>query len=159
MSLVAIGLNAEQGITSNTLAMPDVTIHHQFDNTTKWSEQEAKDAWNIWILHNGFRDIAEALSGMLEEVQPILAAWELLILQRSKTKQGDDWNEIIGHRSQQFHRRTLPQKIEFLELQYSFALDSALVRQASQLMPPEIALHTAAASFLTSISMLRAISL
>ncbi len=130
MTFVAIGLNAKQEITSNTLAIPDVTIHHQFDSSNSWSIEEAKDAWQIWILRNGFRDIAEALSGLLEEIQSVLASWELVLLQKSKSIRGEDWNEIIVHRSQQFHRRTLPQKLKYLEDQYLFTLDPALIRQA-----------------------------
>src|SRR5215213_9112239 len=130
MSLVAIGMNGKEGITEDTLAMPDLTMHHQFDNTNRWSIEEAKNAWQSWVLRNGFRDIAEALGWLLEEAQSVLASWEVVFLQKTKAVQGEDWNEIIVHRGQQFHRRTLPQKIEFLEKQYSFILNPSLVRQA-----------------------------
>ncbi len=130
MCNVAIGLNAEETIRADTLAIPDVTIHHQFDASTELSIEEAKEIWRRWVLINGFRDIAEALNGLLEEVQSVLGYWELALIQKSKTIRVEDWKEIIFHRSKQFHRRTMPQKIEFLNQQYSFMLDETLIRQA-----------------------------
>ena len=129
MGLVAIGLHAQEGIKVQMLTLPDVTMQQQYDSTNHWTDEEAKDAWKNWILRNGFRDIAEALSWLLEEAQFVLAYWELAVLQRSKPLRGGDWNEIIVHRKEQFHRRTLPQKFEFLEEKYSFTLDSNLVKQ------------------------------
>lgn len=129
MGLVAIGLNAQEGINVHMLTLPDVTMQHQFDASNHWTDDDAKDAWKNWILRNGFRDIAEALSWLLEEVQFVLAYWELASLQKSKPLRGSDWNEIIVHSKKQFHRRTLPQKFEFLEEKYSFTLDADLVKQ------------------------------
>ncbi|MFN8383549.1 MAG: hypothetical protein U0V02_16510 [Anaerolineales bacterium] len=130
MNIVAIGLNAKKDIAAETLAIPGVTMQHQFAASQSWSIEEARDAWELWVIRNGFRDIAEELSSLLEEVQTVLAYWKIRLLQDSKSLRGEDWNEIVVRRSQQFHRRTLPQKLEFLEQKYSFTLDLILIHQA-----------------------------
>jgi hypothetical protein len=130
MNMVAVGLNAKENITAETLTIPEVTIHHQFSSSPRRSIEEEKASWEIWVLRNGFRDIAEELSALLEEIQTVLAYWKIVTLQKSRIVHGEDWNEIVAHRNQQFHRRTLPQKLEFLDHKYSFTLDPVLTHKA-----------------------------
>jgi hypothetical protein len=130
MNLVAIGLHARQDVTQEALSIPDVTMHHQYDASNRWTVEEAKTAWETWILRNGFRDTSEALAGILEEAQSVLSYWQVVLIQKERGLHGEDWNEVVDHRAQQFHRRTLPQKLKFLRDKYSFELEPALVRQA-----------------------------
>lgn len=129
-NLVAIGLNALDSISPGSFALPDVAMHHHFDSNNPWSTDFAKETWKQWILRNGFRDAAEAISGILEEVQGVLSYWYILQLQ---TENGEvtvgHWNEIVVARAHKFHKRTLPQKIEFLEKHYAFMPDPSLLRQ------------------------------
>lgn len=129
MSLVAIGLNAEKSITTNDLQLPDVTTHHQFDSSNPWTIEQATAAWRHWVLRNGFRDVAEAISGLLEEVQEVLSHWQLMKLQQEHVLCGEDWNEIVVNRGSKFHRLGLPDKIEFLKKEYGLNLDETLVQQ------------------------------
>ena len=132
MNFVAIGLNSAPGITTDSFAIPDTPIQHQFDSNNPWTADQAKEAWRIWILRNGFRDAAEAISGTLEEVQAVLSSWHIAELQKARGSLfGEDWNKFVVQRGQQFHRRTLPQRLEFLEKNYSFTLDSALLDQVN----------------------------
>ncbi len=129
-NLVAIGLNAAPGITTDSFSIPDTPIQHQFDSNNPWSQVEAATAWRSWILRNGFRDAAEAVGGTLEEVQSVLSFWHLAERQMALGGlQGEDWNTYVVQRGQQFHRRTFPQRLEFLEKNYSFAFDPNLLDQ------------------------------
>lgn len=130
MNLVAIGLHARDGVTNDTLSIPDVTMHHQFDTSNQWNVEQAQEAWETWILKNGFRDVSEALAGVLEEAQSVLSYWQISLIQNDRKVIGEDWNEIVVHRGQQFHRKTLPQKLDFLKAKHDFELDPHLVKQA-----------------------------
>jgi hypothetical protein len=129
MSLVAIGLNATQGITAEDLHLPDVTTYQDFDSSNPWTIEQASAAWQTWVLQNGFRDIAEAISGLLEEVQRVLTYWHLAKIQHSRVLQGDDWNKMVVNRESKFHRFGLPEKIDFLKNKYGLNIDEALVQQ------------------------------
>lgn len=130
MTLVAIGLHSRQGISPDTLSIPDLTIQHHFDAGNQWTVEEAQEAWETWILRNGFRDVSEAISGVLEEAQQTLSLWEIVLIGEKRSLLGEDWNTKYIHRSRQFHRRTLPQKLDFLKTTYDFELNDSLVRQA-----------------------------
>lgn len=134
MNMVAIGFNAKENITAENLTIPDITIHHQFNSSSNKSIGEEKVSWEIWVLRNGFRDIAEELNVLLEEIQTVLAYWKIVTIQKSRVVRGEDWNEIIAHRSQQFHRRTLPQKLEFLDRKYHLPKIQSLLIKHLQLM-------------------------
>ena len=129
MSIVAIGLNAAKSITVDALALPDITTHHQFDSSNPWTIDQASAAWQTWVLRNGFRDVAEAVSGLLEEVQSVLSHWHLVSVQHDRSLRGEDWNELVVNRGLKFHRLGLPDKIDFLNKEYGLALDDSLVGQ------------------------------
>ncbi len=129
-NLVAIGLNSTTSITPESFVIPDLPMHHRYDSNNQWTLDAAKSIWEYWILRNGFRDIAEATSGLLEEIQRVLSYWQLSFLQSERGELlGDDWNELVVKKGRQFHKRTLPQKIEFFEKQYQFSVDLDLLRQ------------------------------
>lgn len=129
MSLVAIGLNAAKGISSEALQMPDITTDHQFDSSNPWTVEQATAAWQTWVLRNGFRDIAEAISGLLEEAQSVLSYWSLVSIQQGRQLRGEDWNELVVNRGLRFHRLGLPDKVDFLRKEYGLALEDSLVNQ------------------------------
>ncbi len=129
MSLVAIGLNARQGISTEDLQLPEVTTHHQFDSSNQWTVEQAGEAWQTWVLRNGFRDVAEAVSGLLEETQSVLAYWQLVKIQEGRPIRGEDWNEMVVNRGLRFHRLGLPDKIDFLEKEYGLVLPNGLIQQ------------------------------
>jgi len=129
-NLVAIGLNSVNSITTESFVIPDSSIRHQYDSNNQWTLDAARANWEYWILRNGFRDIAEATSGLLEEIQRVLSYWQLSFLQAERGELlGNDWNEMVVKRSRQFHKRTLPQKFDFLEKHYHFTVDPDLLRQ------------------------------
>lgn len=129
MSLVAIGLNAKKGISTEDLQLPEVTTHHQFDSTNQWTVEQAGEAWQSWVLRNGFRDVAETISGLLEEAQSVLAYWQLAKIQEGRAIRDEDWNEMVVSRGSRFHRFGLPDKIDFLNKEYGLLLPDALVQQ------------------------------
>ncbi len=130
IKMVAIGLNTKKELSEQRLEIPDINMHYLFSTSQPWTNNEMWDAWHAWILRNGFRDIAETLNGLLEEIQQVLAYWELAHPQQTIKIRSEDWNEKIVRRANQFHRRTLPQKLDILERQYSFTLDPILLSQA-----------------------------
>jgi len=102
MNFVAIGLNSAPGITTDSFAIPDTPIQHQFDSNNPWTTDQAKQAWR-----NHIAELQRARGSLL----------------------GEDWNTFVVQRGHQFHKRTLPQRLEFLEKNYSFTLDTDLVDQ------------------------------
>lgn len=129
MSLVAIGLNARKEISEQDLKLPDAPVQHEYSASNRWNAEQAGEAWQTWILRNGFRDVAEAINGLLEETQLVLAHWRVATLQKERQLRGSDWNDIVVKRISQFHRLGLPDKIEFLEKEYGLGLPAALTKQ------------------------------
>jgi hypothetical protein len=130
INFVAIGLNSAPSITTDSFAIPDIQTQHEFGSNNPWTADQAKQAWTTWILRNGFRDVAEAISGTLEEVQKVLSCWHVAELQKARgSLLGKDVHTLVVQRGQRFHKHSLPQKIEFLEKNYSFTLDSDLLEQ------------------------------
>lgn len=124
-NMVAIGLNVEHQVSNEYLDIPGIPIQHRF-GAAPWSSDRTKASWETWVLRNGFRDVAEAIGVILEWVQSVLSYWDLSKLQRlSGGLTGSDWNEIVVGRYRRFHRRTLPQRIEFLKKSYSFEFPTA----------------------------------
>lgn len=129
--MASIGVRATDHISAESLRMPELCLVHDYDHTNPWSAEQAQIAWRQWILKNAFRDIAEIIAGTLEEVQHVLAVWNLLDptclgTQISTSK----WNTEVAQRADQFHRRTLPQKLDFLSNQYEFHLAGEYVAEA-----------------------------
>lgn len=121
--MTSIGVRATDAITPESLQMPEVSFVFLYDHSNPWTPEEAKAAWRQWVLTNAFRDIAEIVSGTLEEAQGVLAIWSLLDPGAKGTAvKAEEWNKIVAHRAEQFHRRTLPQKFEFLREAYGFCL-------------------------------------
>lgn len=119
--MVAIGLNSKQYINDEAMEIPDVRQRSNFNASSPWSIPEAAGEWGAWVLRNGFRDISEAISGMLENTHAVLSYWSLMKNQAEVGRLvGDDWNEMVVRRQGSFHRKTLPQKMDFLEKHYGF---------------------------------------
>jgi hypothetical protein len=72
-NFVAIGLNAIGQLSVESMKISDTPIQNQFDANNPWFLEEAREAWRLWILGNGFRDVAGAVSGTFEEIQTILS--------------------------------------------------------------------------------------
>ncbi|MET0333159.1 MAG: hypothetical protein ABW190_02730, partial [Rhizobacter sp.] len=129
--LVAIGMRAESQIDENSFRLPEIPFVHEYDHTNPWSVDEAKPEWTKWILANGFREVAEATAGTLEEAQSVLAVWSVITPDGQSTRiKADEWNLRVAKRAEQFHRRTLPQKLEFLANHYDFNLAADFISEA-----------------------------
>ena len=132
--MASIGVRAGDGITDASLGMPEVTIVHEYDHTNPWSVTEAQSAWRAWVLTNAFRDIAEVIAGILEEVQQVLSIWSVLKPgEPSSVVPVEAWNARVATRAMQFHRRTLPQKLEFLTSEYGFSMPAERVSEITSI--------------------------
>lgn len=119
--MVAIGLNGIDQITEHALEVPGVFFRNNFNASRPWTVDQSATAWEFWVLRNGFRDVAEAISGVLEGSHGVLSYWALMKRQaEAGSLEGSDWNEIVVGRQRRFHRKTLPQRLEFLEKHYGF---------------------------------------
>jgi hypothetical protein len=127
--LVAIGTRAASRITPEAYELPDVAFVHGFDDQNPWSVAEAQTQWRSWVLTNGFRDVAEIIASTLEEVQLVLAMWSIADPSGGRRVKQETWNDTIVRRQAQFHRRTLPQKLEFLQNRYGFSLPTDYVAE------------------------------
>lgn len=127
---VAIGLNAGLQITPVSLEMPGVTFAHTFDADNPWTVEQARDSWNLWVLKNGFRDVAETIGGALEEVQKVLAIWALHPkMRRGKPLSRSDYDNAVIVSVDKFHHKPLPQKFKYFKDEYCFELQSEYQRQ------------------------------
>lgn len=96
INVVSIGLHGRDSISPEALSLPDITTQHIFNSTQLWPVEQAKATWEKWVLRNGFRDVAEAISEALEETQVVLSHWALLQLEKERGQlYGQDWNEVI----------------------------------------------------------------
>lgn len=119
--MASIGVRATDEISTASLEMPELHMVHQYDHTNPWQVPEAKANWRRWVLTNAFRDIAEISSGVLEEVQRVLSIWALIgHSPTGATIPAKRWNSEVVQRAEQFHRRTLPQKLDYLKSHYDF---------------------------------------
>lgn len=127
---VAIGLNAGLQITPVSLEMPGVRFAHTFDADNPWTLEQARDSWNLWVLKNGFRDVAETIGGALEEVQKVLAIWALHPKMRNgKPLSRSDYDNAVIISADKFHHKPLPQKFKSFKDEYGFKLQSEYQRQ------------------------------
>lgn len=132
--MASIGVRQAEEISEASLEMPELSLVHQYDHTNPWTVAEAQLAWRRWVLTNAFRDIAEVIAGTLEEVQHVLAVWSVLKSSEPSTQvAAEKWNKAVAARSEQFHRRTLPQKLDFLASEYSFNLPTDLVAEITSI--------------------------
>lgn len=134
INFVALGLNSTESISTNNLELPDLTIQQHFHSAAFENEENLKSSWKRWVLLSGFRDIAEAVGAILEEVQRVLSFWKLVELQQQKGKlHGSDWNFIIEGRRKKFHQLNFPRKLDFLNTKYSFKLNEEIISQISSI--------------------------
>jgi hypothetical protein len=117
--MMSIGLNAP---ISPSHEIPGVNLQMSF-GVPKWTPGQTAEGWKIWMLRNGFRDVAEGIAALLDEVQSTLSIWDLFVVQRERTVKGDDLNKIIIRTGKAFHRSGLPDKIETLKSLYHFILE------------------------------------
>lgn len=122
--MAAIGIRATEALSQESLEMPELTFVFQYDHTNPWTVEEAQVNWRKWVLTNAFRDTAEVIASILEEAQHVLAVWSLLEPKlQGQTVKAERWNNEVVHRASQFHRRTLPQKLDYLRSTYGFTLE------------------------------------
>jgi hypothetical protein len=126
---VRIGLNIpEPDLT--TLIIPSKHFGFGFDTFPVWQPPLAKREFSTWVLTNGFCDIAEAISVVLEQVHRL--AWkvrrvdQLVGADESKVLQ---WEQGCERAAQQFNRKTLPDKLDHLASGYSIHFPLSLVRE------------------------------
>lgn len=128
-SRVAIGLNAGLQITPASLEMPGVTFAHTFDANNPWTVEQARDSWNLWVLTNGFRDVAETIGGALEEVQKVFAIWALHPKMRNgKPLSRGEYDNAVIVSVNKFHHMPLPQKFKYFKDAHCFELQSEYQR-------------------------------
>lgn len=93
-----------------------------FNSGLNWSRDDARMAWTQWILKNGFRDIAELISVVLEEACQVLTLYTLLDRQTAGEKLST--TDFAGRDKDiaRFHRLSLSDKLDWLLAQSSFSI-------------------------------------
>lgn len=101
----------------------------QFHSGLDWSPEQRKDAWQSWVLKNAFRDVAELISGVLEEAHQVLSVLALLDKQRrGEVVRGSDHRKL-REVADRFHRLSLADKLTRLSAQQDFNLSSEKVEE------------------------------
>ena len=96
----------------------------QFNSGLDWSPEQRKEAWQSWVLRNAFRDVAELISGVLEEAHQVLSVLALLDKQRrGEVVKGSDHGKL-REVAKRFHRLSLADKLTWLSAQQDFNLSS-----------------------------------
>ncbi len=120
---VAIGLFAAQKMTPEWLQLPSDSMQMQYNGGKPLPFEVTREYWQTWVLTGGFRDVAETLSETLEEVQKVLALWYLLPpnLEANGAKVPLARVQEMERENQRFHKRGLPDKLDWLAVQFEFA--------------------------------------
>lgn len=126
---VASSLAQTEKLKTELRAVQTKRVTFQISSGLEWTDEEARIAWKQWILRNGFRDISEEISGVLEEAFGVLSFYKLLDEQSSGTtlSQADLVNR--AKEISKFHRLTLPDKIDLLKNEFSFSIPDEKVEQ------------------------------
>jgi hypothetical protein len=75
MNFVALGMQAAESYTAETLSLPDVELPHTLSNAPElWDSERLRREFKRWIIASGVRDAAEVFSVVLEKAREVLAA-------------------------------------------------------------------------------------
>lgn len=108
--------------SSDTRATEIAPFSIQFNSGLNWSREEENLAWRHWILKNGFRDIAELISVVLEEAHQVLTFYALIDRQNAgETLQAEEL-ALRDRDISRFHRLSLSAKLDWLLAQPDFIL-------------------------------------
>lgn len=120
-----IGLQVDAAVVPPDVRLPGAEFEVELRAEVPWaSEGELRNGWAEWLMLNGFRDVAELISGVLEEAQSVLATWQLIDERtRDNRTTTADFDELIIRRQAKFHRLSLKDKIEFFRTTYGLELD------------------------------------
>lgn len=130
MNLVSLGLQAAAEVPDFPMEIPNLTFRWEFDSYQNWTPDQKVNEWKRWILINGFRDAAEVVNAVLEEVQSVLAGSSLDPQPDDNSSvPADAWNRPTPDRRREFNALFLPHKIQFLKSKYALSFDEKLVEE------------------------------
>src|SRR5690606_19825978 len=86
----------------------------QFNSGLSWSREEEEAAWRHWVLKNGFRDIAELISLVLEEAHQVLTFYALIARQSGGEVLTASELTSRDKDVSKFHRLSLSDKLDWL---------------------------------------------
>ncbi|MFC5571603.1 hypothetical protein ACFPN1_16230 [Lysobacter yangpyeongensis] len=122
-----VSLALSKGSDTQTAEIAPFSI--QFNSGLSWSREEENLAWRHWILKNGFRDIAELISVVLEEAHQVLTFYALIDRQTA----GETLNAAaLAARDRdisRFHRLSLSDKLEWLLAQPDFSIPDEKIEE------------------------------
>ncbi len=103
-------------------AVETAPFSFEFNSGLSWSREEEDAAWKNWILTNGFRDIAELISVVLEEAHHVLTFYTLIGRQAAgevlTASELDSRDKDIS----KFHRQSLSDKLDWVLSQPDFSI-------------------------------------
>lgn len=94
----------------------------EFKSGLSWSREEEDSAWRSWILKNGFRDIAELISVVLEEAHQVLTLYALIGRQAAGETLDASELSLRDKEISKFHRQSLSDKFDWLLAQPDFSI-------------------------------------
>jgi hypothetical protein len=94
----------------------------QFNSGLSWSRKEENFAWRNWILKNGFRDIAELITVVLEEAHQVLTLYGLIDRQAAGETLHASELATRDKDISRFHRLSLSDKLDWLLAQPNFII-------------------------------------
>ena len=127
--LVRIGLNIPEPDLA-TLDVPGQNFRFGFDTFPVWKPPAAKREFSTWVLTNGFCDIAEAISVVLEELNRV-ASMITLVDQfgGATTLKIPEWERACERAAQRFNRLPLPDKLVYLGSSFGIHFSPRLERE------------------------------
>jgi hypothetical protein len=115
---VSLGLTK----STDTIVTEPASFSIQFNSGLSWSREEEILAWRHWILKNGFRDIAELISVVLEEAHQVLTFYALISRQTAGEALHATELAIRDKDISRFHRLSLSDKLDWVLAQRDFVL-------------------------------------
>lgn len=110
-----------------TAEVAPFSIH--FNSGLSWSREEENLAWRHWTLKNGFRDIAELISVVLEEAHQVLTLYALIDRQRAGETLHASELSIRDKDIARFHRLSLSDKLDWLLAQADFTIPDEKIEE------------------------------
>jgi hypothetical protein len=112
---VAAGSAAPSGPLVQPLQLHGEVIAYEFAPPVVWSEVDAVAEYQLWILLNGFRELAELMTHFLSSIHSVAATATLQELQAIHGHLTPaQWQEVVIVGERHFEKANLPDKLRLL---------------------------------------------
>ena len=117
----SMGLLAAEAVSPQILELP-VFFRYQIPENDKRDFESVRVDFKTWLLTAAFRDMVEAIHAMLEEAR---LACAVVFHSKNGVLTGGEFNDLVVGKAKAFHKKGLPDKIDYLNKTYQLSLESS----------------------------------